>query len=145
MKKNAVGMQLRRLNNQIMRYIENSPVKKRVETITGTNGWIISYLADHADQDIYQKDLEKRFGITRSTASKAMTSMEQKGLIARESVPQDARLKKIVLTRKAVEINEMIHKDVARLEQDLTRGFTQKEIESLLGFLERMQSNLKRK
>jgi DNA-binding MarR family transcriptional regulator len=145
MKKNAVGMQLRRLNNQIMRYIENSPVKKRVETITGTNGWIISYLADHADQDIYQKDLEKRFGITRSTASKAMTSMEQKGLIARESVPQDARLKKIVLTRKAVEINEMIHKDVARLEQDLTRGFTQKEIESLLGFLERMQNNLKRK
>jgi len=94
MKKNAVGMQLRRLNNQIMRYIENSPVKKRVETITGTNGWIISYLADHADQDIYQKDLEKRFGITRSTASKAMTSMEQKGLIARESVPQDARRSK---------------------------------------------------
>lgn len=145
MKKNAIGMQLRRLNNQIMRNIENSPVKKRVDSITGTNGWIISYLADHAEQDIYQKDLEKRFGITRSTASKAMTSMEQKGLIVRQGVPQDARLKKIVLTQKAIEINEMVHKDVVQLEQNLTRGFTKAEISAMLDYLERMQDNLKGK
>ena len=142
-KKDSVGMQLRCLNNLIMRYMENSPVKKKMDRITGMNGWIIGYIASHPDENIYQKDFEKRFSITRSTASKVLTLMEKKGLVIRQSVPQDARLKKIVLTPKALEVHEMVQQDAAHFEGILTKGFSKEEFELLLSYLERMKNNMK--
>lgn len=143
MREKSVGIQLRRLNNQIRRYMDCSASKKKVDSVTGTNGWIICYLANHYDTEIFQKDLEKRFGITRSTASKVLSLMERKGLITRQSVPYDARLKKIALTQKAIDINEMARKDAIRLEARLTNGFTKAELNTLTDYLERMQNNLK--
>ena len=95
MTKEYVSRKLHSLSNLIMRYFDNSPIKKSLDQVTGTNGWIIGYLADHDDRVIYQKDLEKEFGITRSTASKVVNRMEQKGLIRRECVAEDARLRKL--------------------------------------------------
>jgi DNA-binding MarR family transcriptional regulator len=143
MREKSVGIQLRRLNNQIRRYMDCSASKKKVDSVTGTNGWIICYLANHRDTEIFQKDLEKRFGITRSTASKVLSLMERKGLIARQSVPYDARLKKIALTQKAIDINEMARRDAIQLEVRLTNGFTKAELNALADYLERMQNNLK--
>ena len=96
MKTLRIGIELRSLNNLIMRYMENHSSKPRVDAITGTNGWIIGFLAKNQDRDIFQRDLEQVFGITRSTASKVINLMEKKDLIRRESVPQYARLKKLV-------------------------------------------------
>lgn len=79
--KKMVGMQLRSLNNLMMRYMKNSPAKKKTAQITGMNGWLIGYLAEHQDEDIYQKDFEERFSITRSTASKVLSLMEKKALL----------------------------------------------------------------
>jgi DNA-binding MarR family transcriptional regulator len=143
MKEKSAGFQLRRLNNQIKRCMDTSDVKKQLDSITGTNGWIICYLADHSEEDVFQRDLEKRFGITRSTASKVLSLMERKGLIERRSVAGDARLKKIVLTQKAVDLNEMLRRDARRFERQLTEGFTEEELRTLLSYLERMQNNLK--
>ena len=53
--------------------------------------------------DLRQKDFEQQFNIRRSTASNILALIEKNGLIQRESVPYDARLKKIVLTDKAIE------------------------------------------
>ncbi len=142
-KKDSVGMQLRCLNNLIMRYMENSPVKKKMDQITGMNGWIIGYIASHPDENIYQKDFEKRFSITRSTASKVLTLMEKKGLVIRQSVPHDARLKKIVLTPKALEVHEMVQEDAAHFERTLTKDFSEEELDLLLSYLERMKKNMK--
>ena len=97
----TVHNELRSLSHLIYRFIENLPNKKRVESMTGTNGCIIGYLAENSGRDVFQKDIEKAFGITRSTASKVINLMEQKGLVERQSVSCDARLKKIVLTEKS--------------------------------------------
>ena len=75
MTKEYVSRKLHSLSNLIMRYFDNSPIKKSLDLVTGTNGWIIGYLADHDDRVIYQKDLEKEFGITRSTSSKVVNRM----------------------------------------------------------------------
>ena len=142
MKEKPVGMMLRQLNNLITRYMERSPVKQQVHKITGTNGWIIGYIAKHSDQDIFQKDLEKRFGITRSTASKVLTLMAHKDLILRQSVPYDARLKKITLTQKALDLNEMLREDAEIFETKLTEGFSEEELANLQDYLERMKRNM---
>ena len=137
-----IGHELRIIQNLTKRLIENSPNKKQIDNITGTNGWIIAYLTDHSCCDVYQKDLEKEFGITRSTASKVITLMVQKGLVEHQPVPHDARLKKLVLTEKSQELSELIKKDHKQIEAKLTKGFSDKELEVLKGYLERIRTNL---
>lgn len=102
MKKDCIGNDVRILSHQIHRWIENSPNKKKIDSCTGTNAWIIGYISDKTEknEDVYQKDLEKCFEITRSTASKVVNLMVEKGMVERQSVPWDARLKKLVLTDK---------------------------------------------
>ena len=78
-----IGMELRSLNNLIRRYFEFSSHKREIESVTGNNGWIIGYLADNSGRDVFQKDIENHFTITRSTASKVLSLMERKELIRR--------------------------------------------------------------
>lgn len=137
-----IGKELRSLNNLIRRYLENHAHKKTVDNITGTNGWIIGYLSDRAGHDVFQRDLEVEFSITRSTASKVIDLMVRKGLIERQSVPYDGRLKKLVLTEKAQEISSWMQEDGVRLEAALLNGFTNDELTRLLTYLERMKNNL---
>lgn len=137
-----IGLELRRLNNLTKRYLDNHTNKKIIDSITGTNGWIIGYLADRDGQDVFQRDLERQFGITRSTASKVINLMVQKGLVQRESVPQDARLKKLVLTQKAREVSAMMVEDRNAIESKLTQGFSAEEIDVLYSYLLRMKQNM---
>lgn len=142
MENQLVGLELRSLNNMIRRYFEFSSHRKEIDTITGNNGWIIGYLAKNSGRDIFQKDLEEHFTITRSTTSKVLSLMEQKGLIRRQAVAQDARLKKIVLTEKAEQVKELMSEDAERMEQVLVGGFTGEEKKILLSYLGRMKDNI---
>lgn len=142
MKKGRIGLELRSLNNMIRRYFEFSSRKKEIDKITGNNGWIIGYLADNTNREIYQKDIEEHFTITRSTASKVLTLMEQKGLIQRQTVAQDARLKKIVLTEKAWKVREAMEEEGKNMERILLKGFAEEEIVELYAYLQKMKQNI---
>ena len=73
---------------------------------------------------MFQKDLENAFGIRRSTVSKTVELMEQKGLVLRESVNGDARLKRLSLTKKAEEIIDAVSRGVDRMEEDIKNSFS---------------------
>lgn len=137
-----IGGELRGLSKRIHRFIENSPNKKQIDCITGTNGWIIAFLSCNNHRDIFQKDVEKEFDVTRSTASKVIDLMEQKGLVERQKVSSDARLRKLVLTPKAEELSVLFEEDRLLLEETLMNGFTDEEKEQLLSYLTRMKTNL---
>lgn len=145
MENREIGKQLRMINNSVRRYIDrNYEGKKEVDNMTCSNGWIIGMLCDAelSGRDVMQRDLENEFGITRSTASKVLILLEKKGVIARESVSHDARLKKIVLTEKSRELAGKLRADTAQMESVLTRGFTPEELETLNGYLDRLQKNI---
>lgn len=113
--------------------------------MTGANAWIIGYISDKTDnnEDVFQKDLESCFEITRSTASKVVNLMVEKGLIERQSVPWDARLKKLVLTDRAREVNKLMIEDFTEVETILSKGFTEQEMEQFFDYIHRMQKNMK--
>lgn len=108
---------------------------------TGTHCRIIRYLSEHQERDVYQRDVEKEFGITRSTASRVLTLMEEKGLILRESVETDARLKKLTLTEKARQCSDVMMQNGRSVDQQLLRGFTPEEEDQLFDFLARIYRN----
>lgn len=142
-KRTRINIELRSLSNITMRYIDNHSHKKFLDSITGTNGWILGVIAANPDKDIFQKDLEDAFGVTRSTVSKVINLMEQKGLIERSPVDYDARLKKLSLTPKSKELIGYMVEDNEKMEALLTGGFTQEEKAQLLSYIKRMKNNLK--
>lgn len=132
------------LHKALKRYISDSPVKKEVEGIAGTHSWVIGYLYDHQDDDIYQKDLEREFGLSRSATSKMLDVMEKNGLVSRVKVLCDDRLKKIVLTEKSKMLGEKIRLDNIEIEKKLANGFTNEEIQNLVNYIHRMRDNIEK-
>lgn len=142
--KKTVHKELRSLSHLIARTIDNCFNKKKIESMSGNNGCIIGYLSDNRERDVFQRDLEKEFGITRSTASKVVNLMEQKGLVEKRSVSYDARLKKLVLTEKSEAIAHLMSDDMTKLESVLTDGFSDDELDTLYGYIDRMKNNLEK-
>ena len=141
MEEKRIGFEIRCINNLFKRYIELNKPPELDET-TGIHGWAIKYLYENRDKEIYQKDFETRFSIRRSTATNMLKLMEAKGLIERISVPKDARLKKIVLTKKAVDIHKQIEKNIVSFEKQLSRGLSEEELESFFRILEKIKNNM---
>lgn len=140
----SIGVQIRVIQNMISRRAGNSPTSRQLERMTCTNAWLIGYIAEQTDQgrEVFQKDIEETFGVTRSSVSRVIKLMEQKGLVRRESVAQDARLKKLVLTEQARDMVCLLREDARQLEAEITRGFSAQEIDALNNFLARIQKNL---
>ncbi|MGN1457303.1 MAG: MarR family winged helix-turn-helix transcriptional regulator [Acutalibacteraceae bacterium] len=137
-----IGREIRKTDNMLKRIHANSELHKKIQNITGTNGWIIGFLADNSDRDIFQKDIEEIFSLRRSTVSNMVQLMEKKGFIARESVDYDARLKKLVLTQKALEIHKAVLADVAENEKKLKSEISEEELKTFFDVIGKIQKNL---
>ncbi|MCI8608876.1 MAG: MarR family transcriptional regulator [Firmicutes bacterium] len=142
MKKEDIGKLICMVNNGIHRSMVNSEEFRKIQGMTGKNGWLIGFLAKNQGRPVYQRDLEKEFNVTRSTASKVISLMEKKGFVTRRGVEGDARLKEILLTEKAYEVVERIERSNTEMEKQLFQGFTQEEWEQLGGYLLRLLENL---
>ncbi len=144
MQEKSILDEIRIVDNLIKRSIDKRMKENGLDVLTSGNGRIIGYLYDRRGEDVFQKDFEACFGITRSTASKVIQLMVEKGYIIRERVPSDARLKKLVLTKQAEDVAQWIREDHRKMEENFLQGFSKEEIEHFYGYLHRIQSNLKR-
>ncbi len=95
-----VGHQVHRIDRSISKLLEMRVKEEGLDEIALMHGWILRYLYEHQDKEIYQKDIEKYFGICRSAVTNIIQTLEKKGYICRASVANDARLKKVMLTEK---------------------------------------------
>ncbi|AIS08987.1 Transcriptional regulator, MarR family [Lactobacillus sp. wkB8] len=103
---NRLGLALQRVQNTFNR---NADYYARKIGLTGTQMLIIEYLASFAQtKSIYQKDIEHEFNIRKSTATNVLRLMENKGLIYKKVDQRDTRLKAILLTDKAIKLEEKI-------------------------------------
>ncbi len=137
-----IGPQIKVLSNLLMREIGNHACVKSADEATGNNMFIIRYLAQRKDEDVFQKDLEEFFSVRRSTMSNIVLRMEQKGFLIREPVLYDRRLKKLVLTEKGENLHAMMEFIVFQTEEKLTSGFSEEEKEMLFRLLEKLRQNL---
>ncbi len=137
-----IGMELDKTRNMLQRAFARADLRIRLDKATNKNSWIISYLAENTDKDIFQRDIEDKFSLRRSTVSTMLTLMEKKGYIERQSVDYDARLKKIVLTPKAAEINRQLLEGITASEEQMRRGITDEELEVFFAVLAKIQKNL---
>ena len=105
------------------------------DQITRMHHWIIGFLYDRQDEDIFQRDVEAEFKISRSTTSSMLTLMEKKGLVVRQSVPGDARLKKLTLTERAKNLHVQHMHKIAEFDRTINGAITAEEKRELLRIL----------
>ncbi len=144
MKDRRIGFELHRSSRIVKRYMDNDASKSYVERITGTHGRVIGYLYNNRHRDIFQKDFEKEFDIRRSTASKILSLMEGNDLIKRESVSYDARLKRIVLTEKALEVQSVVEAAFSKMEEKIKEGISEEELTVFFRVLDKVNKNMER-
>lgn len=142
-KEKQFHFQLHRTSRLIKRYLDNSHTKSYIDNMTGNHGYIIGFIYENRDRDVFQRDIEKEFNLRGSTVTNMLNLMEKNGLIERKSVDGDRRLKKIVLTEKACEIQQLILGDFERLEQTVSRGISPEETEIFFAVLNKINSNIK--
>ena len=102
----------------------------------------LGYLDAHDGQPVYQKDLESAFHIRRSTASGILQIMARDGLLVREPVEGDARLKRLVLTPIAMEQLAEMQQDILHVEQKATAGLSAADRKTLFSLLDKVMANL---
>ncbi len=142
--KKRLGFEISRTSKLIRRRLDNSATKDYIDNLTGNHGRAIGFLWCNRHRDVFQKDFEQEFNIRRSTASAMLSLMEKNGLITRENVSYDARLKKIVLTDKAVEIQHSVNKSLDEFEEVISRGITDDELDVFVRVLSKINTNLER-
>ncbi len=131
-KQQRIALDLIWLGKAMRQYVGRDSEKSGLEPITGTQAFIIDYLytAERHGVDIFQRDIERRFGIGRSATSGMLQLMEKNGMIVRSSVPHDARLKKITLTEKFRQIQAIVTKQMDEKERRLNEALTPEELEA---------------
>ena len=110
--------------------------------VTAMHGWILAYLYNSRDREVFQRDIERAFSITRSTVTNILQLMEKKGYIRRVSVPQDARLKRLILTDAGAEAHQQIMRSLRQTDQYISGLLTAEENAELLRLLNKLRAGL---
>lgn len=111
---------------------------------TKTQHWFLAEIW-HSGGCLYQKDLEKKFKIQRSTIAEILKSMEKKDLILRVTSQSDKRSKKIELTKKAIAICQKEDQMIKKTEERLIRGLSKDELNTFYAILYKVLGNITNK
>lgn len=92
--------------------------------------------------DVFQKDIEEEYSLRPPTATELLKKMEKNGLIYREAMANDARMKRIVVSEKALQYKDMVIADITALEEELTKDISQNELDIFFRVIEKMLDNI---
>ena len=92
-----------------------------------------------------QKDLAKHFDISPAAVTTALKKLESDGYIERGkcSLSSDSRVNEISITERGREAVKESKKYFHSVDEKTLEGFSDEELDSFIGYLERIQDNLK--
>lgn len=141
----SVISELKSLNNLIKRLImANCSNHETLASLSAQQMHIIIFIkhAQKHNLDVYQRDIENSFNIRPSTATGIIQLLEKNGYIIKQSVPNDARLKKLVLTEKSDNICENFGPFHEAIEKVVLKNITEEELTQFLNVVNKMKGNL---
>ena len=77
-----IGYKIRLIHNQIHKRMEAKKQENEKEPLTGMQRWTLGFLRDHDGKDIYQKDIETEFSVSRQPHQTCLQSWNGKGWCA---------------------------------------------------------------
>lgn len=135
-----IGKEILVLAHKLKRTIDKDTAQYGVTSIQGR---IIGFVYNQSkSRDIFQKDIEAEFNIRRSSVTSVLQLMERNKLIKRVNVSEDARLKKIILMEKGLEIQEHVHNSIDKMESRLKDEFTDDELDTFINLIRRLSKKV---
>ncbi len=137
-----IGREIKKTHNLLHRLFDAKMKVDSEEDLTFMDRQICRYLFENSNRFVYQRDIEKKFSIRRSSASTQLGKMQSKGLIERYGDNNDKRLKRIVLTDKAKESLTSSLKVLQKTEAQVVEGLSEEEKDCFLKTLDKIQQNI---
>ncbi|EKQ57504.1 MULTISPECIES: MarR family winged helix-turn-helix transcriptional regulator [unclassified Clostridium] len=135
-----IGKKISILSKRIHRTISKEAVQYG---LTDVQAKILAFIRFNSDKrDIFQRDIEEEFAIRRSSVTSVLQLMEKNGLVKRVSVSEDARLKKIVLTEKGLEIQRNVYEFILKFEKSLRDELSEDEFNILVALIDRLSKKI---
>jgi len=139
---NKIGLRLHRLDIEVKKALDSGMKNAGYDDVTLMHGWVLKYLYDNRDRDVFQRDIEKAFHIGRSTVTTILQLMEKRDLVRREFVETDARLKKVILTEKGYQHHDHAVANFREVHAKMLKDITEEEKALLTDLLGRIFDNL---
>ena len=111
-----------------------------VEEFNGPQGHILYVLWQKDEVPIVE--LSQKTGLAKNTLTAMLGRMEEQGLIERKTAESDKRQSLIVLTEKARDLQGKYDEVSQKMNEIFYKDFTDKEVEKIDGFLDRILLNL---
>lgn len=99
-------------------------------------------LALSASDGLPAGSLAQKLGVKAPTMTRTIGRMEAQGFVERRPDAEDARLTKVYLTETGRNSVSQIESSAASCDELATRGFSEKDIRSLVRLLKTIESNL---
>ncbi len=96
--------------------------------ISHVQGLIIIFLFNNMEKEIFQKDLEKEFGLSNPTVTASIKSMGTKSLVVKTKSNDDGRYYTLTLTEKANELAPKCSEIYENLEMLIRQKLNPQEI-----------------
>ena len=103
---------------------------------------MLGYLYHRRDKEVFQKDMEADFHMAKSSVTAALQGLEKNGYIRREPVERDARLKKIVVTERGIQLHDSIKQSTEDMERKLAADLTPEQRQQLFAMWEQIKHRL---
>lgn len=128
-----------RLNRMMKRYFESFFSGSE---LTSIQALALHYvIVESENRDIFPKDLEEFLEIKGSSVNSLLNNMEKNGYLYRESLPEDGRYKRLVLTEKTRKIEVEIKSKVNSYMSSMFSGIPEKELEVFRRVILQMAAN----
>lgn len=111
-----------------------------VEEFNGPQGHILYVLWQKDEVPIVE--LSQKTALAKNTLTAMLGRMEEQGLIERKTAESDKRQSLIVLTEKARDLQGKYDEVSQKMNEIFYKDFTDKEVEKIDGFLDRILQNL---
>ena len=137
-----IMVQMHMLDRATHKEFEKLQMQYVNDRTVATHGWMIGYLYDHREEEIYQKDLERKFQMAPSTMTMILQSMQAVGYIERIPVAHDARLKRIAVTEAGEAFHKHALENLKILEKRMVENIPPEDMETFRRVYDRMIANL---
>lgn len=138
------GRCINRLSHAI-RYTLNTKLTEDGVYLTGEQCRLLGYInrRTEAGESVYQRDIEREFGVKRSTVASILANLEKSGYISRKGDESDGRVKMVVLTEKGTSIDKVVKENIEVMEREIARGMTEEEKKIFLSLLKMATENVR--
>lgn len=135
------GFYASRIFKEIERHIDNAISGYN---ITGKQARLLFYIDKKLKSgDVYQRDIEDVFCIRRSSVTSILQNLEKGGLITRTTDENDARLKKINLTKTGKKVLDLVAIEKDIIEKKIKSLISEEELKRLVKFADDILEALK--